>query len=154
MEVDIVTLPLKSGWIKKENEMRELTAFGKAVKQLLIEVNANVCDLVDYMGVSRAIVSAMLHGAVKVPQLRAVQAQEFFRSKGLTGGSIDNLTRLAEISNGSISVEGLSAEKLKLILGVLDHSGEIPGETVDIMLNELKLIRLQESVDDTGGFAE
>ena len=134
--------------------MRELTAFGKAVKQLLIEVNANVCDLVDYMGVSRAIVSAMLHGAVKVPQLRAVQAQEFFRSKGLTGGSIDNLTRLAEISNGSISVEGLSAEKLKLILGVLDHSGEISGETVDILLNELKLIKLQESVDETGGFAE
>ena len=134
--------------------MRELTAFGKAVKQLLIEVNANVCDLVDYMGVSRAIVSAMLHGAVKVPQLRAVQAQEFFRSKGLTGGNRDNLPRLAEIANGSISVEGLSAEKLKLILGVLDHSGEIPGETVDIMLNELKLIRLQESVDDTGGFAE
>lgn len=134
--------------------MRELTAFGKVVKQLLIEVDAQVCDLVTYMGVSRAIVSAMLHGAVKVPHLRAVQAQEFFRSKGLTGGSIDSLPRLAEMSNGSISVEGLSAEKMKLILGVLDHIGEISGETVDIMLNELNIFKTQESVDETGGFAE
>jgi len=134
--------------------MRELTAFGKAVKQLLIEANAHVRDIADHFCISPGIVSSMLHGSVKVPQLRAVQAQEFFRSKGLSGSNVDNLTRLAEMSNGSISVAGLSAEKLKLVLGVLDHSGEVSGETVDILLNELKLIKLQESVDETGGFAE
>ncbi|WOI39319.1 helix-turn-helix transcriptional regulator [Alteromonas sp. CI.11.F.A3] len=101
-----------------------LTEFGKAVRKARIDTGYTLKTMAEELGKSAAFFSSMETGTKKIPKDWVVKISEFFESKDY---SVPELGKYADVSNRSVSLDGLSQQQQMLVAG-LAHSPFTPSE--------------------------
>ncbi|MEY4481816.1 MAG: hypothetical protein RIQ84_978 [Pseudomonadota bacterium] len=104
-----------------------LTDFGLAVRKARLDVQSTLADMANQLEVTPAFLSAIETGRKKVPLDFVAKVEGFFAGRGLAQNL--NLRVLADISNQSISLEGLSAQQQMLLAGFARKS--LDAKTLD-----------------------
>ena len=101
-----------------------ITEFGKAVRKARIDSGYTLKTMAEELGKSAAFFSSMETGTKRIPKEWVEQISVFFESKGY---SIPELGKYADVSNTSVSLDGLSQQQQMLVAG-LAHSPFTPEE--------------------------
>ncbi|HEM6612769.1 helix-turn-helix domain-containing protein [Yersinia kristensenii] len=91
-----------------------LTEFGKAVRIARIETGHTLLTMAEELGASSAFLSGLETGSKKIPRKWVKNIQNFFEAKGY---KISNLQELADVSNESVPLDGLSQQQKMLVAG-------------------------------------
>ncbi|RAT16165.1 MULTISPECIES: helix-turn-helix domain-containing protein [Lonsdalea] len=91
-----------------------LTDFGKAVRIARIETECTLLTMAEELGTSSAFLSGLETGSKKIPKKWVKTIQNFFESKN---HPIENLQELADVSNESVPLNGLSQQQKMLVAG-------------------------------------
>lgn len=94
--------------------MVNLTDFGVAVRKARLDAKVSLSDMAIELDVSPAFLSSLEVGRKRVPEDWAKKIETFFKKRGV---EIPNLRKLADISNQSISLEGMSPQKAMMLAG-------------------------------------
>lgn len=104
-----------------------LTDFGLAVRKARLDVRSTLADMANQLNVTPAFLSAIETGRKKIPLDFVSKVEGFFVRNGLSENL--NLPVLADVSNQSISLEGLSAQQQMLLAGFARKS--LDAKTLD-----------------------
>lgn len=91
-----------------------LNEFGKAIRKARIDTDSTLAQMASSIGTTPAFLSAIETGRKKIPETWIMRIESFFESKGY---AINNLQDLASVSNGQVSVAGLSPAQQMLVAG-------------------------------------
>lgn len=91
-----------------------LTEFGKRVRKARIDAGVTMMEMATELGTTPSFLSAMETGRKKVPAEWIGQIQAYFAGRGV---EVADLGVAAEVSNRSVSLEGLSREHQMLVAG-------------------------------------
>lgn len=91
-----------------------LTEFGKAVRKARLDADENITTMANELLVSPAFLSGVETGRKKVPAKVVEGIANFFSKRGVF---IEKLQELADVSNKSVSLEGLAPQQQMLIAG-------------------------------------
>ncbi|MEM5316097.1 helix-turn-helix transcriptional regulator [Paraburkholderia sp. JHI869] len=91
-----------------------LTPFGKAVRKARLDAEVTLSDMAIALGVTSAFLSAMETGRKKIPSDLVAKAESFFAQRGT---HVERLQPLADVSNASVSLEGLNPEHQLMVAG-------------------------------------
>ena len=91
-----------------------LTEYGKLVRKARIDAGITMLKMADALGVAPSYLSATEVGNKKVPLPFATRVKEFFLDLGI---DLHDLEVAAEVSNESVSIEGLSPAQKFLVSG-------------------------------------
>lgn len=92
----------------------KLTEFGKVVRKARLDANVTLLDMATTLSVSSAFLSSLETGRKKVPEEWIQKIKDFFKKYGV---SVDGLQEAADVSNKSVSLEGLSPAHQMLVAG-------------------------------------
>lgn len=92
----------------------KLTEFGKVVRKARLEANVTLLDMATTLGVSSAFLSGLETGRKKVPEEWTQKIKAFFKKHGV---SVEGIQEAADVSNKSVSLEGLSPTHQMLVAG-------------------------------------
>ena len=84
-----------------------ITPFGKAVRKARIDADVSLSDMAAALGVTPAFLSSVESGRKKVPADLVKKVNEFLSARDV---GVSKLGSLADISNESVSLEGLDPE--------------------------------------------
>lgn len=101
--------------VVKQGGNMALTDFGLAVRKARLDVQSTLADMANQLEVTPAFLSAIETGRKKIPLDFVAKVENFFTRRGLTKNL--NLSVLADVSNKSVSLEGLSAQQQILLAG-------------------------------------
>ena len=113
-----------------------LTDFGKAVRKARLDVGETLSTMAAAVGVSPAFLSAMETGRKNVSPEWVKKTEAFFKAKGKV---IPNLGEFADVSNKSVSIEGLDPRQQMLIAGFARSS--LDAETMEQLAKLLAAAR-------------
>lgn len=91
-----------------------LTEFGKVVRKARIDVNESLGSMATALGVSSAFLSGIETGRKNIPETFVTKVQGYFKDLGVL---IPNLQQLADVSNQSVPLDGLSPQQQMLVAG-------------------------------------
>ncbi|MEZ2349554.1 helix-turn-helix domain-containing protein [Caballeronia sp. RCC_10] len=91
-----------------------LTPFGKAVRKARLDADVTLSDMASALGVTSAFLSAMETGRKKIPSDFAAKAETYFALRGVP---VEKLQKLADVSNETVSLEGLTPEHQMMVAG-------------------------------------
>ncbi|MCK9510730.1 MAG: helix-turn-helix domain-containing protein [Pigmentiphaga sp.] len=91
-----------------------LTAFGSAVRKARIDAKVTLQSMSKALGVSAAYLSGMEVGRKNVSEEWVAKIQSFFINKGV---ELPDLQQLADISNQSIPLKGMSHQQMMMVSG-------------------------------------
>lgn len=111
-----------------------LTEFGKAVRKARLDCDQTLADMASALSVTPAFLSSVETGRKKVPEGLASQVSNFFSVHGVR---IHNLQALADVSNQSVSLEGLDPNHQMLVAGFARSS--LDAETLGKLAELLKV---------------
>lgn len=94
--------------------MVNLTEFGVAVRKARLDAKINLSAMANELGVTSAFLSSLEVGRKKIPEDWAKNIEGFFKKKGV---EVPDLRKLADVSNRSVSLEGMSPEQAMLLAG-------------------------------------
>lgn len=94
--------------------MVNLTDFGVAVRKGRLDAKVSLNDMATELDVSPAFLSSLEVGRKRVPEDWAKKIEIFFKKRDV---EVPNLRKLADISNRSISLEGMSPQKAMMLAG-------------------------------------
>ncbi|MFZ2160993.1 MAG: helix-turn-helix transcriptional regulator [Sideroxyarcus sp.] len=92
----------------------KLTEFGKVVRKARLDANVTMSDMATSLQVSSAFLSSLETGRKKVPEDWAKKISAYFKKRGV---AVEELQAAADVSNKSVSLEGLSTTHQMLIAG-------------------------------------
>ena len=91
-----------------------LTPFGKAVRKARLDADVTLSEMATALNVTSPFLSAMETGRKKVPSELVSKIQRFFAAHHV---AIDDLGALADMSNNTVSLEGLVPEHQMMVAG-------------------------------------
>lgn len=91
-----------------------LTEFGKAVRKARIDANETLLSMATALETSSAFLSGMETGRKKISDSWVKKIQRFFKEKGV---EVEDLSTLANVSNETVPVKGLSLQQQMLVAG-------------------------------------
>ncbi|MDM2853270.1 helix-turn-helix domain-containing protein [Citrobacter sp. Cpo065] len=91
-----------------------LTEFGKAVRKARIDTGYTLLTMAKALGTTSAFLSGLETGSKKIPAKWVSAINELFAEQGYY---IEDLDVLANISNESVPIEGLSKQQQMLVAG-------------------------------------
>lgn len=91
-----------------------LSEFGKVVRKARLDTGTNISMMAETLGVSAAFLSGVETGRKKIPSDLVQKIQDFFSGRGQP---LEALRELADVSNKSVSLEGLPPQQQMLIAG-------------------------------------
>jgi predicted transcriptional regulator len=94
--------------------MMNLTDFGVAVRKARIDAKISLNTMAMELGVTPAFLSSLEVGRKKIPKDWATKIEEFLKQKGV---DVPNLCALADVSNRTISLEGMTPQKAMMLAG-------------------------------------
>lgn len=89
-----------------------LTPFGKAVRKARVDGDISLTDMAAELDITPAFLSAVETGRKKVPEQLTNRIKEYLEARGVVPV---HLNELADVSNSSVSLEGLSPEHQFLV---------------------------------------
>lgn len=92
----------------------KLTEFGKIVRKARLDANVTLLDMATSLNVTSAFLSSLETGRKKVPSEWGQKIEAFFKQHKV---SVSGLQVAADISNKSVSLEGLSPTHQMLVAG-------------------------------------
>lgn len=92
-----------------------LTPFGKAVRKARLDADVTLGEMAAELGVTSAFLSSIENGRKKVPQDLVPEVQKFLEKRHIAAPSLQSL---ADVSNESVSLEGLSPEHQMIVAGL------------------------------------
>ena len=92
----------------------QLTEFGRTVRKARLEANVSLLGMATELGVSSAFLSSLETGRRKVSEDWASKIEAFFKKHNV---QIENLKKAADVSNKTVSLEGLSPAHQMLVAG-------------------------------------
>lgn len=115
-----------------------LTPFGKAVRKARLDADVTLSDMASHFNVTSAFLSAVETGRKKVPNGFASQVESYFLLEGV---KTPPLQPLADVSNETLSLEGLNPEHQMLVAGFARTAwNEINEDELDNLRRLLKTI--------------
>jgi predicted transcriptional regulator len=94
--------------------MMNLTDFGVAVRKARLDAKISLNTMAMELGVTPAFLSSLEVGRKKIPKDWATKIEEFLKQKGV---DVPNLCALADVSNRTISLEGMTPQKAMMLAG-------------------------------------
>lgn len=91
-----------------------LNDFGKKVRKARIDADVTMNQMATDLNTTASFLSAMETGRKKVPGEWVGSIEQYFLAKGVT---VDGLGAAADVSNSSVSLDGLSREHQMLVAG-------------------------------------
>lgn len=93
-----------------------ITPFGKAVRKARLDadVTLTLSEMATDLGFTAAYLSAMETGRKKIPTEVVVKTEQYFAAKGIP---VEPLQPLADVSNATVSLEGLTPEHQMMVAG-------------------------------------
>jgi transcriptional regulator with XRE-family HTH domain len=91
-----------------------ITEFGKAIRKARIDIDATLASMAAELKTTPSFLSALEMGRKKIPTEWVAKIEGYFQRHGI--GSL-RLGELADVSNKSVSLEGLSAAQQMLVAG-------------------------------------
>lgn len=92
----------------------KITEFGKAVRKARLDAEISLLQMASELNVSSAFLSGMETGRKKVTEDWVSKIKDFFAAHYIT---VPNLAEAADVSNKSVSLEGLNPAHQMLIAG-------------------------------------
>jgi transcriptional regulator with XRE-family HTH domain len=92
----------------------KITEFGKVVRKARLDAEISLLQMANDLDVSSAFLSGMETGRKKVTEDWVSKIKGFFADHGIT---VPNLAEAADVSNKSVSLEGLNPAHQMLIAG-------------------------------------
>lgn len=96
------------------DEVNMLTEFGKTVRKARIDAGVTMNQMAIELDTTASFLSAIETGRKKVPPDWISLIENYFDEKGV---KVLNLGQAADVSNQSVSLEGLSSEHKMLVSG-------------------------------------
>lgn len=90
----------------------QLNPFGKAVRKARIDIGCTLITMARELNISAAYLSSLETGKKKISRKRVDQINQYFLINELP---IHNLKSLADLSNNTVSLQGLSEEHKALL---------------------------------------
>lgn len=91
-----------------------LTPFGKAVRKARLDADVTLSDMATNLGCTAAFLSALETGRKKVPTEIVTKVEQYFAARGIR---LDRLQPLADVSNATVSLEGLTPDHQLMVAG-------------------------------------
>jgi transcriptional regulator with XRE-family HTH domain len=91
-----------------------LTPFGKAVRKARLDADVTLSEMASALSVTSAFLSALETGRKKVPPQMAEKVEAYFAKHSVR---IEKLQPLADVSNETVSLEGLNPEHQMMVAG-------------------------------------
>lgn len=114
----------------------KLTAYGKAVRKARLDAEITMLDMAEALDVAPSYLSATETGSKKVSASFLDRVLAFFKAKGI---SILGLKEAADVSNKSVTLDGLPTAQQFLIAGFART--EMSSQEIDEMTKLLQKIR-------------
>ena len=92
----------------------KLTEFGKIVRKARLDAEVSLLEMAESLGVSSAFLSGMETGRKKITSDWTQKISDFFGNRGI---AVENLPEAADVSNQSVSLEGLNPAHQMLVAG-------------------------------------
>lgn len=92
----------------------KITEFGKVVRKARLDAEVSLLDMAEALDVSSAFLSGMETGRKKIATEWVAKIGSFFNSRGIR---LQNLAEAADVSNKSVSLEGLPPAHQMLVAG-------------------------------------
>lgn len=92
----------------------KLSEYGKLVRKARIDAGVTMLDMARSIGVASSFLSATEVGSKKVSPEFLEKVISFFANKGMT---IEGLHEAADVSNKTVSIDGLSTAQQFLVAG-------------------------------------
>lgn len=92
----------------------KVTEFGKVIRKARLDVNATLLEMARDLHVSSPYLSGLETGRKKITDEWVLKIQNYFNKKGL---ALNNLAQIADVSNKTVNLEGLSPAHQMLIAG-------------------------------------
>lgn len=92
----------------------KITEFGKIVRKARLDAEISLLQMANELNVSSAFLSGMETGRKKITEEWVSKIESFFSMNGI---SVPNLAEAADVSNKSVSLEGLNPAHQMLIAG-------------------------------------
>ncbi len=96
------------------NDTIKITEFGKVVRKARLDAEISLLQMANELDVSSAFLSGMETGRKKVTEDWVSKIKGFFADHGI---KVPNLAEAADVSNQSVSLEGLNPAHQMLIAG-------------------------------------
>jgi transcriptional regulator with XRE-family HTH domain len=93
----------------------KITEYGKLVRKARLDASITMLEMADAMGVAPSYLSALEVGRKKIPEAFVERVNDFFVGRGI---KLEGLRTAAEVSNETVSIEGLSSGQQFLIAGL------------------------------------
>ncbi|EFB70614.1 MULTISPECIES: helix-turn-helix domain-containing protein [Providencia] len=91
-----------------------LTEFGKAVRKARIDIGYTLLTMAKELETTPAFLSGLETGGKKIPAKWVKKIDNFFKGKN---HKIDSLEELANVSNETVPIDGLSQQQQMLVAG-------------------------------------
>lgn len=92
--------------------MVNLTDFGVAVRKARLDAKVTLNEMAIALEVTPAFLSSLEVGRKKIPKDWAEKIEGFFKTKGV---AVKDLGKLADVSNCSIPLDGMSPQKAMML---------------------------------------
>lgn len=92
----------------------KITEFGKAVRKARLDAEISLLTMATDLHVTSAFLSGMETGRKKITNEWVTRIKAYFAGRGI---EIPNLAEAADVSNKSVSLEGLSPAQQMLVAG-------------------------------------
>lgn len=92
----------------------KLTEYGKLVRKARLDAEVTMLEMARSIGVAPSFLSATEVGSKKVSPSFLEKVVTFFASKGMT---IEGIHEAADVSNKTVSIDGLSTSQQFLVAG-------------------------------------
>lgn len=110
-----------------------LTEFGKAVRMARIQTGDTLLTMANHFNVSPSYLSGMETGSKKISDTWVQKIGAYFAEKN---AAVDELDKLAAVSNDSVSLEGLPYDQKMLVAGFA--KSQFTAEELSKLANLLK----------------
>lgn len=91
-----------------------LTPFGKAVRKARLDADVTLSDMAATLGYTAAFLSALETGRKRIPAEVVTKVEQYFAARGI---QLEPLQPLADVSNETVSLEGLTPDHQMMVAG-------------------------------------
>lgn len=91
-----------------------LTPFGKAVRKARLDADVTLSEMATTLGYTPAFMSALETGRKKIPAEIVAKTEQYFAARSVR---LESLQPLADVSNATVSLDGLTPEHQMMVAG-------------------------------------
>lgn len=92
----------------------KLTEFGKTIRKARLDANTSLLEMARALEVTSSYLSGLETGRKNITNEWTLKIKNYFITKGIV---IDNLEQIADVSNKTVSLEGLTPAHQMLMAG-------------------------------------